>query len=286
MTTRDSLPKANDPDSAAVERRLAAGLDPVLPDADVQAALRRRLLARVEGSVAEARHVVRVRRDQGGWRELAHGARVKVLHEDRRARSVLVDLAPGAALPAHRHHEHEECVVLRGAAQLGELEVRKGDFHVAPAGSRHSRVRSRDGALLFLRGVTIGNPLGVARDLLGAWLPGSGAAATTVRADDAGWRAWLPEVDVKPLWDDGSAQSLLVRMRPGGRLPQRDLALDEECLVIDGELILDDTVLRAGDYQQTPAPRARLATATDVGALLYLRGPDRGPDRAPFSQRL
>lgn len=283
MTPTPPRPDAtDDADEAAVTARLAEALAPVLPDAAVQVALRRRLLARAAASSAAAREVVRVRADQGTWRELAHGVRLKVLHEDRRARSTLVDLAPGATLPAHRHHEHEECIVLRGAAQVGDTEVRHGDFHVAPAGSRHGRVRSAGGALLFLRGVPMGDALGVARDLIGALLPGHGQA-TTVRAQDGDWHAWLPAIDVKPLWDDGGAHSLMVRMQPGGCLPPSALALDEECLVIDGEIVLDDTLLRAGDYQRTPAGSARLAATTDVGALFYLRGPGReaGASRVP-----
>ena len=34
----------------------------------------------------------------------------------------------------HRHHEDEECVVLRGTAQLGSLMVHEGDYHLALAG--------------------------------------------------------------------------------------------------------------------------------------------------------
>ncbi|HEX4883969.1 MAG TPA: hypothetical protein VFX05_07510, partial [Casimicrobiaceae bacterium] len=169
----------------------------------------------------------------------------------------------------------------RGAAQLGDLEVRKGDFHVAPAGSRHSRVSSRDGALLYLRGVPIGDPLDVARDLVTAWLPGKGPASRTVHADEGHWDAWSPGVDAKPLWDDGASQSALVRMQPGARLPAHALAADEECLLIDGELLLDDTLLRAGDYQLARAGSPACELASDVGALFYVRGARRPPAHRP-----
>lgn len=273
MTTRTPLLDPDDPESSAVvEAGLTAALDPVLPEAPATAALRQRLLDRARASRTEASGFTSVRQDEGEWRPLADGVRVKLLSGGARARSVLVDLAPGAALPTHRHHEHEECVVLRGSAQLGELVVRQGDYHVAPAGSRHGRVSSQDGALLYLGGVPIGEPFEVARDLITAWLPGKGLAPITVRAEEGRWEDFLPGVQTKQLWNDGASQSMLVRMQPGTRLPDHPHDRDEECLLLEGEVFLGDTLLRAGDYQLAPAGTRHHDVASDVGALLYLRG--------------
>ena len=47
-------------------------------------------------------------------------------------------------------------VVLRGDLQMDDLDIRAGDYHEAPAGSRHGRVSSTGGALIYLRGVSLG----------------------------------------------------------------------------------------------------------------------------------
>lgn len=262
-----------DPHGAAVlETALTEALAPIHPDAARGAKLRARLLERARASRAAADRFINVRRDEGKWRLLLKGVRVKMLREGGRSRSVLVELEAGAALPAHRHHEHEECVVLRGDAQLGELRVREGDYHFAPAGSRHGRVSSQSGALLYLRGTSIGSGFEVARDLATAWLPGSGGSPITIRADEGEWRDIAPGVQTKSLWRGADAQSMLVRLQPGARAAAHAHALDEECLMLEGEAFFGDTLLRAGDYQLAPAGTEHRDVMTDVGALLYVRG--------------
>jgi quercetin dioxygenase-like cupin family protein len=284
MTVRQ--PPLLDPDdpksSEVIESGLAEALIPVPPPVDAGAAMRQRLVDRARASREDAHRFVNVRRDEGAWRPLAGGVRVKLLYDGAAARSVLVDIAAGGSLPTHRHHEHEECIVLRGNARLGDLVVREGDYHVAPAGSRHGRVSSRDGALLYLRGVPIGDPLEVARDLVTAWFPGRNVAPITVRSDEGAWTDFLPGVQTKALWDDGASRSLLVRLQPGARMPGYAHPVDEECLLLDGELFVGDTLLRAGDYQRAPAGTRAADTTTDVGALFYVHG---GADRMASARR-
>lgn len=263
----------DDPRSAAVlEAALTEALAPIHPDAAWGAKLRTHLLDRARASRAAADRFINVRRDEGKWRPLVKGVRVKMLCEGARSRSVLVELEAGAALPAHRHHEHEECVVLRGDAQLGDLRVRQGDYHFAPAGSRHGRVSSQSGALLYLRGTSIGSGIEVARDLATAWLPTFGDNPVTIRADEGEWRDLAPGVQAKYLWRGADAQSMLVRLHPGAEVAAHAHPFNEECLMLDGEAFFGDTLLRAGDYQLAPAGTEHRDVMTDVGALLYVRG--------------
>lgn len=113
-------------------------------------ALRRRLLERVAD--ADVRHLT-VTAEQGAWQALAPGVRLKLLHVRDGAASYLVQLQPGARLPAHRHPMDEECLVLEGRVRVGSrLEAGPGDFHVAWRGSLHATLSTDTGALLFLRG--------------------------------------------------------------------------------------------------------------------------------------
>ncbi len=127
---------------------LAEALAPIAPPPERSAAVKRRLLGRVRG---ERSQFVTVHAEEGKWMQIAPGVQLKVLHDDGRTRSFLLRMAPGARLPAHGHAAEEACVVLEGSAQLGDIEVRAGDFHLALPGSVHGELTSRTGALLFLR---------------------------------------------------------------------------------------------------------------------------------------
>jgi quercetin dioxygenase-like cupin family protein len=273
-----------DPDDPAgaepIEQRLAEALAPIPVPATASGPLRERLLERARSSRAVADRVIHVRHDEGRWKHLGGGVRFKVLHESHDGRAVLVDLPPGGSLPTHRHHEHEECVVLRGSAELGNLTVREGDYHVAPAGSRHGHVSSRDGALLYLRGVPIGDRAEVVRDIVTAWLPGKGPAPITVRANEGVWRDVGPGVAAKALWHCGDAQSMLVRIAPGARMVAANRS-GAERLVLQGEIFAGDTLLRAGDFQCMTADVENCEVESDSGALVFMRGTAADAMRTP-----
>lgn len=113
------------------------------------AGLRARVLQHVNMASTQA---LTLRNDEG-WQPLLPGIEMKPLLVDRQAgtRSILLRAKPGASLPAHSHHGYEECVVLLGDVQIGELTLRPGDYHCMPAGSVHPEISSRGGALVYLR---------------------------------------------------------------------------------------------------------------------------------------
>ena len=123
---------------------------PSPPTPQRQRALRRRLLERVADT--DESHLTVVA-DDAGWQPWLPGVRIKVLHEDAGVMSYLLQLAPGARLPAHRHPVDEECVVLQGRLQVGtHTEVGEGAYHLARRGALHAPIISHDGATVFLRG--------------------------------------------------------------------------------------------------------------------------------------
>ena len=263
------LDPEDDATTHALEQIMAESLSPIPLASDRHAKLRERIVARAKASKAADRAGIRVPMSEAQWQRLVPGVRVRHLSGDRRA--VMLELAPGASLPMHRHHEDEECVVLRGEAQLGDITVRQGDYHVAYAQSRHGRVSSRSGALIYLRGTPIGHGAQVARDLVTALLPGEGRLPTTIRADEGQWADVVDGVQRKLLHDDGEHRSMLVRLAPGARVPPPDPVRVEECLLLDGELFMGDWLMRPGDYHLSPGNGPRLAAESDVGALMFLR---------------
>jgi hypothetical protein len=162
--------------------------------------------------------------------------------------------------------------VLRGGLQMGELDLGPCDYHVSPAGSRHGRISSRDGALAYLRGTSLGHKTSVLREILGGLLPFSGDPARTAYADGAGWVEVGEGVARKELWREGPMVSRFYRLQAGARMPGHVHGADEECLMVEGEAFLGDILLRAGDYQLAPGGSRHGEMYSDVGGMLFLRG--------------
>jgi len=112
--------------------------------------IRRRLIERV--AEADRSHTT-VHAADGPWQPFIDGVSIKVLHEEDGVLSYLLRLAPGAALPPHRHPLDEECLVLDGTLCIGtHTQVRAGGYHLAHRGALHPTVSTRTGATIFLRG--------------------------------------------------------------------------------------------------------------------------------------
>lgn len=94
-----------------------------------------------------------LRANQRGWVDTPfRGVRVKALYEDPQSRLVtqLVQLAPGARYPSHRHAAPEQCYVVEGDVKIGNDIFSAGDFSLAPAYSLHGEVSSVNGCLLVI----------------------------------------------------------------------------------------------------------------------------------------
>jgi quercetin dioxygenase-like cupin family protein len=127
---------------------------PPPPDRDDDGAVRRvrSTVLRQIARESTARHTT-VRGGAEGWQPFLPGVRCKILREEEGCLSYLLQLDPGAELPAHRHPQDEECLVLEGDLRIDDvLVLRAGDYHLGRAGIHHACIRSSAGALLFLRG--------------------------------------------------------------------------------------------------------------------------------------
>lgn len=91
--------------------------------------------------------------DEGEWQPFLDGVAIKVLREHEGVLSYLLRLAPGAALPPHRHPRDEECLVLDGRLRVGSRdEIGPGGYHLAHGGALHATITTATGATIFLRG--------------------------------------------------------------------------------------------------------------------------------------
>lgn len=279
MKKRYPLDPKNPKQAEQVESTLLESLEPIPPDAQQHAKIHARLFERVRNSLAKESARITIRHNEGHWQTIRPGVRAKALNQGQR--TFILDLAAGSSLPMHRHHEDEECVVLRGTAQLGDLTVHAGDYHLAHTGSRHGEITSRNGALLYLRGIPVGHGIEVARDLLTAYLPGKGRDHATIRSDEGKWTALAPGVQYKTLSNDGASCSSMIRMASGAiwESPNESLLQNEEFLLLDGDAFIGDALMQAGDWQFAPKGTKHVPLSTQKEALLFVRSTE---NFAPF----
>ena len=89
---------------------------------------------------------------------------------------------------------------------------------------------------------------------------------------EAGWPAFVPGIQRRVLWQRKGQAAMLYFAQPGAQVPGHTHGHDEECLMVQGELFLDDVLLVAGDYQLAPAGKGPRITETDTGVVIYAHG--------------
>ena len=146
MTTLP-MPPALDAD---IVDQLHDALVPEPMDAALAARVKRRVLQRI-AEEQRPQHLT-VQAHEGVWQPFGPGVQLKLLHAAGDVWSYLLKLEPGAQLPTHRHPVDEECMVLEGTVQVGELRVAAGGFHLGRKDVLHAPITALDGALLYLRG--------------------------------------------------------------------------------------------------------------------------------------
>jgi quercetin dioxygenase-like cupin family protein len=269
-----AMNNANDPEQDQFNRLLLDSMSPIELSNGRHNALKQGLMARAAQSAANQADLLTVRANDGVWQTLKTGVRVKQLwNGGRHGNSVLIEFAPGASLVPHRHNCLEEGIVLCGDLQMGDLRLAQQDYHASPAGSRHGGISSKHGALAYLRGTSLGDTREVLRDVLGGLLPFGQDRTLTVYADSKNpWQEIMPGVWKKPLWQEGPRESCFYRLEADTRCPEHLHHIEEECMMLEGDLFIDDLLLRAGDYQLAPAGSVHRDVYTDVGATLFVRG--------------
>lgn len=101
-----------------------------------------------------------------------------------------------------------------------------------------------------------------------AALPGT----ITLRAGEYDWQPLAEGIDTAILWrnDKVNRQSMLIRMQPGAHYESHSHEDDEECLVIEGDLVFGGLTLKAGDFHFAPKGRMHPPAYSPSGCLLYV----------------
>ena len=253
-----------------------------LPDPPAgAAALRDRLLGRTAASRRAEQGLVTVRRRKLASQALAPGVQAQPLYAARQGAALrpgeplrvrLIELAdaallsPGLLGPAWPDAQGRcppcrcEWLVVQGSVRLGDDLLSARDFHFSPPGQALPTWRAEGPALLFLR------------ESLADAQADPAETAFTLRDADAGWPDFAPGIRRRVLWQRDGLAALLYLAQAGAQVPRHQHGHDEECLMLQGELFLDDLLLQAGDYQLAPAGSGHRITETDTGVVIYAHG--------------
>lgn len=112
-------------------------------------------------------------------------------------------------------------------------------------------------------------------DAIEAALDADGPPATvTVRAREGEWRTLMPGLEIKLLLVDRQAgfQSFLPRLAPGCQLPAHDHHTLEECLLLEGDMLIGDRAYGVGDYHAALPGSRHEHISTRNGGVVFLRG--------------
>lgn len=230
--------------------------------------VRAQLLARVAHSAAASEAFTTVRRHHaaasprdGVWMRSLYASRGSALRPGEPLCTQWVELGtgarwcPGAASPGVQR----EWLVVRGDVRLHDAAMLAGDYRIEPAAwAARAELTSAGGALVYVRDALVG--------------PNRGVPAYISRAADAHWEDYAPGIRRRTLWCNGALGAFLFHALPGASVPTHRHHHDEECLMLEGELYIDDELLRAGEYQLAPAGTLHRSVQTETGALLYAHG--------------
>jgi quercetin dioxygenase-like cupin family protein len=236
--------------------------------------LRERLFARVRRSVELHREFLTVRREARAWQALGHGVARRTLCVGALARVEIVRLDCGAELAWTDDSLAQELLVLAGELAFPGLDgalqtLARHDYLIRERG-RAAPLRATTPAQVYLRHRLA--PLERLPPLEAHWWRLAAGKPRLVRQGQRRWIANAPGVSVLQLWGDADIVSVLVRFHAGASVADHHHAVDEDCLVLEGEMFLGDILLRAGDYQLAPAGGGHFGETSDVGVLFFFHG--------------
>jgi anti-sigma factor ChrR (cupin superfamily) len=255
---------------------LALSLNRSLDVPRVARELKSKLLHRVHASALAHQEYTTVRAEDGTWLAASPGVMRRVLRSDAAVRVEMQRLSPGARLECPDHADGCEVLLLDGAlsgmqgsqSSIG-LPGAKG-YVVVQRGGFEEPLVSVGESTLYVRYLLAARPS--IPSLESRWWQLATEATRWLDPGRMRWRVASEGVEVIPLAGDSEVVSMLVRFNAGASVANHGHALDEDCLVLQGEMFLGDILLRTGDYQLAPAGGSHFDENSDVGVLFFFHG--------------
>jgi hypothetical protein len=261
-------PQANatELDSESVDQLagvIAAQLSVTRPPAQRAAAIASGLLQRARRSARSHREFVTLRREDRVYTTVSAGVRSHTLRHGKGVRIDLLHLEPGASLNWPDGVVAQEVLVIEGALNEGLNDAMAVHSLFLRRELSQSLVAGSAGARLYVRQLTAPEEL---PEIEKNWWD------ATEPAQASPWEILSEGVEIKVLRGVGGVMSTLARIAPGAQVVDHGHMLDEECLMLQGDLFLGDILLRPDDYQVAPAGCNHVNSMSDTGALFYFHG--------------
>ncbi len=100
----------------------------------------------------------------------------------------------------------------------------------------------------------------------------------TVFAEQGEWQNLSVGVRAKALCRDPASRCCLLELKQGAVLPPHRHFQDEECVVLNGTMLLENVRAHHGAYHMAPAGSRHGRIQAETNALIYLRGTSIGND--------
>lgn len=99
------------------------------------------------------------------------------------------------------------------------------------------------------------------------------AATYTIRSGEGEWIRTGPLSEIKLVRRDWAAnnQSMLVRLAAGAEIATHTHTQEEECVVLEGEVMIGEHVFRQGDVHIARPGATHVGLRTRSGCVLYIR---------------
>lgn len=95
----------------------------------------------------------------------------------------------------------------------------------------------------------------------------------TIDAGDGEWQPFLDGVRIKVLREQDGILSYLLELQPGATLPPHRHPVDEECIVLEGQLqVGTQHHLGPGGYHLARSGALHASVGSATGAVIFLRG--------------
>ena len=151
-----------------------------------------------------------------------------------------------------------EWLVLSGDLTIDGEMLTDRDYKIMPREFSKYYCESTTGALVFVRESLASKSM-------------TEAPFSMIDACDK-WPDYAPGIRRRVMWQRDGQAAMLYLTEPNAEVPHHSHHHDEECFMVQGELYLDDTLLREGDYQLAKGGSQHLVTRTDTGVVLFAHG--------------
>ena len=99
------------------------------------------------------------------------------------------------------------------------------------------------------------------------------SAHTTIHSGSNGWQRFQHGVDIKVLNEADGIMSYLLRLAPGAVVSAHRHPIDEECVVVQGTLLIgDDVEVSAGAFHLAHKNTLHAPISSAEGAIMFIRG--------------